>query len=229
MAAMIERARLFDTALVLRDVDVGGRGPYTHLEGRAVPYDTWADVGWYLEEHRIDSLRDSTTAGKGKTLPLLLFHESRKMPIGRSVEWSSNDDGLHGLWGLNDRPEAQETARLAKSGELGWLSIGFSPIRSDWTFVDDWNPEQGPEYMDRCSRLESRLLEVSVVSTPAFVDAAITNVRSAALDEETGDIDTYQRWRTARINAQRKAAGLQTVAAHPNLDFWKRERARLER
>jgi HK97 family phage prohead protease len=196
--------RLFATTVQLRDVDVAGKGPFTHLEGRAVPYDTWADIGWFLEQHTKDSFEQSTSAGTGKGLPLLLFHDNRTWPIGLSESWTHPADGMHGVWRLNDLPEAQQAAQLARSGELGWMSIGFSPIRSAWEYVDDWNPDLGPEHKDRVTRLESRLLEVSLTPTPAFADAQVTLVRSA------------ERRRTQS-------------ARRSELDAWKREVDRLRR
>lgn len=215
MAARIpdpEERNLYATILEIRDVETSGGGPYTHLEGRAVPYDTWANVGWYLEQHAKDSLKQSTTGGTGKTLPLLLFHDHRSFPIGGSVEWRSDSDGLYGVWVLNDRPEAQEAARLAKSGELGYMSIGFLPIRSNWDWAEEWQPELGPDHMDKVTRLESRLLEVSVVSTPAFADAEVTLVR-------------HKLARGARAEGMAVPARPGT----PHLDAWRRERARLVR
>jgi hypothetical protein len=226
------RDRLMETALLLRDVNLTGRGPFTHIEGRAVPYRTWADIGWFLEQHEVDSLKQSTTAGTGKTLPLHLFHDNRAWPIGGSVDWRSGADGLHGVWCLNDLPEAQEAARLARSGELGYLSIGFSPRQSKWEFAGDWDPDLGWDHMDRVTRTESRLLEVSLVSTPAFEEAEVTLVRqhrATVEDEESVDREAYVRWREARIAAQLRAAGVPLPATTPHLDEWKRQRAHLER
>jgi len=207
-----DEVRLYGAVLEVRDVDVAGRGPYTHIEGRAVPYSTWADVGWYLEQHQAGSFARSTTGGAGRTLPLLLFHDNHSFPIGGSVEWTSEEDGLHGAWALNDRPEAQEAAKLARSGELGYLSIGFSPIRSEWEFADDWDPGEYAK-KDKVTRVESRLLEVSMVATPAFETAQITLVRH-------------------RIERGERADGAPAVPpppGHPRLDEWRRERAMLER
>jgi HK97 family phage prohead protease len=161
----------------LRDTQLVGK-PFKYLEGRAVPYNVWADVGWFLEQHDKGSL-DRTTKEAAKGLPLLLFHNNRTWPVGVSESWDHQDDGLHGVWRLNQTNDAQQAAWLAESGELGYLSIGFSPIRSAWEYVDDFNPDLGPNHMDRVTRLESRLLEVSLTPTPAFSTAEITMVRSA--------------------------------------------------
>lgn len=58
------------------------------------------------------------------------------------------------------------------------MSVRFQPIRSEWTYADEFNPELGPAYKDRVVRKEARLLEVSLVPTPAFKEATIQWVRS---------------------------------------------------
>jgi HK97 family phage prohead protease len=199
------RERLWrdSVAMELRDAQVVGR-PYRYLEGRAVPFNTEADIGWFLEQHAPGSFVRSTK-GAGKNLPLLLFHNNRSIPVGHAEQWHHEDDALRGVWRLSDRPEAQEAAQAAVELDLVGLSIGFQPIRSDWELVDDWAPELGPEHKDRVTRTESRLIEVSMTPTPAFVDAQVTEVRDAAV---------YHRAR----------AELRT-AAHPELDpdTWRAE------
>jgi hypothetical protein len=170
-------ARGYVTELVLRDAQTVGK-PYRYLEGQAVPYDTWADIGWFMESHDSGSMAQTTKAGTGRGLPLLLFHDNRSFPVGVAESWT-HDGGLRGVWRLNDTVEAQRAAKAAEDGELVGLSVGFQPIRSDWTYVDDWDPDLGPDHKDRVVRLESRLLEVSLTPTPAYVDAGVQIVRTA--------------------------------------------------
>jgi phage prohead protease, HK97 family len=165
--------------LELRDAHPSGR-PYRHLEGRAVPYDTWENVGWFLEQHVAGSFERSTKGGSGKNAPLLLFHDNRSWPVGHAESWTHESDGMHGVWRLNATPEAQKAAQMASDGDLTGLSIGFQPIHSKWELVDDWDPEADADHMDRVSRLESRLIEVSITPTPAFQDAQVTLVRHQA-------------------------------------------------
>src|SRR5215471_9369204 len=171
-------ARAYVTTLQLRETQAVGR-PYQYLEGRAVPYDTFADIGWFLEQHAGGSFEQSTKAGTGRALPLLLFHDNRQFPIGKAESWAHDGGGLDGVWKLNDSPQAQTAGRAADDGELVGMSVGFQPIRSDWDYVEDWDPDLGPDHMDRVTRLESRLVEVSLTPTPAFADAGVTLVRSA--------------------------------------------------
>lgn len=189
----------------LREVQAVGK-PYRYLEGRAVPYDTFADVnGVFLEAHQADSFKRSTKGGTGKALPLLLFHNNQTWPIGHAESWDHRSDGMHGVWRLNEMPESQRAAQMAEAGDLVGLSIGFQPIQSRWTFVDDWAPELGPTHMDSVTRVESRLLEVSMTPTPAFKEAGVTAVRTA----ETRDAHLQRRSRVfesqpSEVDAWRK-------------------------
>lgn len=186
--------RVFESPLQLRDTQLVGK-PFKFLEGRAVPYDEWASIGWFLESHQKGSLDRTTSVGGAKNLPLLLFHNNRSWPIGHAESWSHADGGLEGVWRLNDTAEAQQAATLANAGDLTGLSIGFAPIRSAWEYVEDWNPELGPDHMDRVTRLESRLLEVSLTPTPAFVGAEVALVRTAERPRPRGEtrLDGWKR------------------------------------
>ena len=110
----IPEERQFAVGLELRDaqaVGVGGR--YRFLEGVAVPYDVWADIGPFVEQHAAGSFERSTR-GAGKNLPLLLFHDNRKWPVGHAEKWTHDRGGLTGVWRLNDTNDAQTAAQLAE-------------------------------------------------------------------------------------------------------------------
>ena len=162
----------------LRETSTLGK-PYRYLEGLAVPFGVDADIGWFVESHAAGSFEQTTRAGTGRTLSLLIAHDNKSLAAvaGHSESWTNGRDGLRGVWKLNESPSAQQAAALADNGDLLGLSIGFQPIRSQWTLTDDFDPDLGPEHKDRVTRLESRLLEVSITPTPAFADAQITKIR----------------------------------------------------
>ncbi len=193
------RQRMMATALELREITPGratAHGPYTVLEGRAVPYGEDTNLRWFLEQHDSASMK-KTTAGSAKNAPLLLWHDNQAMPIGHAEQWS-HDGGLDGLWRLNATSQAQEAATMADSGDLTGLSIGFVPIRSKWEFVDEWDPDQGPDHMDRVTRLENRLVEVSITPTPAYAGAQVTHIRQSpdGLMIDGMTIEDYRALRT---------------------------------
>jgi hypothetical protein len=187
-------ARDFTTTLQLRDVQTIGH-PYRYIEGRAVPYETWADLGWFVECHARGSFKRSTTGRSGKGLPLMLFHDAQRFPIGHAERWENDDDGLRGVWQLNDTSDAQTAARMAETGDLVGLSVGFQDVRSpQWEFPDDFDPLGGLDQKARVTRVESRLVEVSMTPTPAYVDAGVTMVRTRAVPPAPRERDV-DRWR----------------------------------
>jgi hypothetical protein len=148
------------------------------LEGQAVPYGQWTNVGWY-EESMARGVFDKSIAEAASVLPLLLWHDNQTWPIGRSSEWSSTDHGLRGVWELDDSSEAARAAQQARDGYLVGMSVGFVPITSTWEYLSDeeWDPDKGS--LDRVTRVEGRLLEVSLTPTPAYAGAQVSLVRSA--------------------------------------------------
>jgi HK97 family phage prohead protease len=171
-------SRLYESRVALADVDTTTNLSY--LEGRAVPYDTVTDTGWfYFEQWASGALSDSIQAAGGR-LPLLTWHDSRTWPIGVGEEWIEAADGLHGVWRLDDSAEAQRAARQARDGFLTGMSISFSPIESHWEANadwEDWDPND-PDTWDVVTRLRARLLETSLTPTPAYADAQVALVRS---------------------------------------------------
>jgi hypothetical protein len=171
--------RTYCTTLQLRDAQAVGAGRvYRYLEGRAVPFDTWADLGPFMERHAPRSFVKSTREA-GKNLPLLMFHDRAAFPVGRAESWKHDDGALTGVWKLADTDDAQRAARAAAEGDFG-LSVGFQPIQTEPTrFADHYAPDLGPEHKHWLTRNESRLIEVSLTPVPAYVDAQVTMVRSA--------------------------------------------------
>lgn len=182
------------TGLTFRDSEVSESGRY--LEGRAVPYGVWQDVGWYMEMIRKGAFRKSIREA-ARQLPLLLWHDSRSFPVGVSERWTESDDGLDVVWRLDTSDLAQEAARLAREGMLTGLSVGFIGITSERTYDED----AGISYVER---IEARLLEVSLTPTPAYVGAKVALVRSRerAVNGQparrSAEVSAYREWLTTQ-------------------------------
>lgn len=196
MTTMTNPPELRTLGIELRDVDTNGK--LTELYGRAVPYGVQTDIGWFMESFAPGSLGKSARESAA-ALPLLLFHDDRKLPIGSAAKWTEQPDGMYGTWRIAQTREAQEAAELSKDGHLGFMSIRFQPIRSTWTFVDDPSDVTAK---DSVERHEARLIETSLVSTPAYNGATVQWVRSN--------------------EAQRR-----NVETTPSLDAWREELERL--
>lgn len=174
----------------LREVEVETVGMKQYLSGIAVPYNEKADIGFFTESHLPVSFAESIKAA-ARSLPLHVFHDDNaslsndtSWPIGVASEWDDTTSRLRGVWKLDDSEKAQRAAKLAEPDEnghsmLGYMSIRFAPIRSEWTMADDWNPNLGPDHKDHVDRIESRLVSVGLVTTPAFINTPVEWVRSA--------------------------------------------------
>jgi hypothetical protein len=196
------RQRPYETVLYqaeLAQLDTT-RGTLSHISGRAVPYGVWTNRGWFLESVAEGSL-DKSIEEAASALPLHVFHDDTTWPIGISESWESKKDGLYGAWRLDDSEEAQRAARLARDGFMRWFSISISPIRSEWQYVDEreWDPAKGPDHVDRVTRVEARLLETSLVTTPAFATAQVKLVHSSEPIRAGRDVRpslaAWQAWR----------------------------------
>lgn len=184
------------TALHLRAVTADGSedaadGPFTVLEGQAVPYETWYDSGWFIEKMRKGVFRKSIREAASR-LPLLLWHDNHTFPIGVSTKWTETDGGLLGLWGLDpDDEQAQTAADKANKQMLTGMSVGFAEVTRPgaWVRVDVEDPSETPLDSDAWWSLprerrgeiwnEARLLEVSLTPTPAYAGAQVSLVRSS--------------------------------------------------
>jgi HK97 family phage prohead protease len=179
-----EEARIL--GVELREVET--TDSLSMLRGRAVPYGEDTDIGWFIEQFAPGSLGKSARESAA-ALPLLLFHDDMSMPAGSISRWDEQPTGLYGEWKIADTPKAQRAAQLARDGHLNFMSVRFQPIRSTWTFVDEVGGK------DRVLREEARLLEVSMVTTPAYNSATIQWVRSSERREPPGTpaLDAWRR------------------------------------
>ena len=177
-------------ALEFRETQVSESGLW--LEGRAVPYDEWTDVGWFMERFTPGAFAKSIKeAALG--LPLLLWHNNRTFPIGVSHKWRESDAGLDGVWRLDQQdPLAVEGARKARNGMLTGLSVGFGmmPERDDVEIDDNGLPW--------ITRNEARLMEVSLTPTPAYAGAQVSLVRSRQTRNgqrrRSAELDAWRGW-----------------------------------
>ena len=156
-----------------------GSGAKT-ISGIAVPYGVEATVS--------DGRRVVIEAGalptEGKRPKLLVEHDPQK-PIGTVTERVEAADGSGLLFtakvaGTN---LGNETMLLASEGVYDSVSIGITPTK--WKTVDGVMHVQA-----------ARFNEISVVNTPAFDGATITDVQASAEPEETQEEETPETQET---------------------------------
>lgn len=172
-------ARIYPTGFELRDLDV--TASLRKLAGRAVPYNVPTDLGTFTEEIA-PGMFNRSIKQDGMRMPLHIFHGDAPQeggspvtpwPIGMASEWRDRPDGLHGVWDLDEDPEAQRAARMAKEGKIPYLSVRFQPQpgKTDIRYSGDDRPH--------LIRRQGRLVSTSLVTTPAYLTATVDWVRSA--------------------------------------------------
>ncbi len=142
------------------------------LHGIAVPFGQTIDVVDHLGEYRERFEPGSTKrtiAERGHKVRLFTQHERRRLPIGRATELVEKPDGLHAAFEVANTRDGDDALELVRAGVVDSFSVGFVPMRErlddDGTVV----------------RTEVKLLEVSLVSDPAYPGAKVAGIRSAEL------------------------------------------------
>lgn len=166
------------------DVELRG-GDGRTLIGLAAPFNKPASI--YENGHRFsESIAPGafarTIAQRGAKVPLHAMHESRRLPLGPVQSLREEANGLTIEARISRTTAGDEVLELIKDGALGGLSIGFSPVREEWT-------------RDNKNRVlqEVALHEISVVSAPAYQEAQIAAVRSEPPAPTGPSLDFYLR------------------------------------
>lgn len=166
--------RLAATDFQLRSTSADGK----YLEGVAAPLNRWQDVGAY-DEMLTSGVFDTSLSRYSDRIPLMVNHDVKKIPVAKPVEWRKQDTALVGVWRFDSRQAAVEAHRLAEDGMLTGLSVHFQPGKKKGDNVVDADGDGRP----RVRRMQARLMEVSLVSVPAYPDAEITVVRTAGVED----------------------------------------------
>ena len=155
----------------LADLEVRG-GTGRTVCGLCVPYGVATPIsdlhGRYEETFCMGAFaRTIAERGPSRT-KFLAQHDRQSLPLGRAEVLREDTRGLYGEFKVSKTAAGDEVLELISDGALDAFSIGFQPVRDEWS-------------RDRSSvtRLEAKLPEVSVVSFPAYEGAGITGVRTA--------------------------------------------------
>ena len=108
-----------------------------------------------------------------KTIKLLSQHDTKK-PLGRMVSFSESEDAINAVFSVSRSQRGTEALILAEEGLQSGLSIGAEVLKS--------KIKDGVTYVSA-----ARLVEVSLVTEPAFKSAQVTDIAAeeSAVQEET--------------------------------------------
>lgn len=154
--------------MAVRKVDMTGRT----IAGLAVPYDSTS----YLTEYGNDGERvlkgafNKSIRDRGRKILLFRNHDHSRA-VGVSTRFANTDAGLDSEFYVPPSPYGDEVLAEADAGLLPGLSVGYAPVRQR-AGADGANEVQ-----------EARLLEVSLVTIPAYDGTGVTvrNLRTAEL------------------------------------------------
>ncbi|MDV8008595.1 HK97 family phage prohead protease [Rhodococcus sp. IEGM 1318] len=163
------------TRALSSDLEIRSTGDGRTVHGIVVPYDSPTiirDVDGEYEETFKRGAFARSIAERGDRIKFLSQHQRANNPLGRAVLLREDENGLYGEFRVSATQAGDEALELIKDGALDSFSIGFQAIREQWTR----NRSERTHY-------ESKLLEVSVVSFPAYEQAHIAGVRAAQLSQ----------------------------------------------
>jgi HK97 family phage prohead protease len=108
-----------------------------------------------------------------KAIKLLSQHDNKK-PLGRMVSFSESENSIDAVFSISRSQRGTEALILAEEGLQSGLSIGAEVLKS--------KIKDGVTYVSA-----ARLVEVSLVTEPAFKSAQVTDIAAeeSAVEEET--------------------------------------------
>ena len=105
-----------------------------------------------------------------KAIKLLSQHDNKK-PLGRMLNYSETEDAIDAVFSVSRSQRGTEALILAEEGLQSGLSIGAEVLKS--------KIKDGVTYVSA-----ARLVEVSLVSEPAFKSAQVTEIAAEESDVE---------------------------------------------
>ena len=157
----------FNAQLVTLDASADETQPSRTITGLAVPWDVVANLSGDVGP--VKFLKGSISVD-GPMPKLLEFHDDTRV-IGRVTERVSTDDGLMFVATLSKTRAADDALALLADQSISAVSIGAVPLK--FKRVDGVMEVS-----------EARMIELSLVSFPAYADAEIQSVYASAEDEE---------------------------------------------
>ena len=157
----------FNAQLVTLDASADETQPSRTITGLAVPWDVVANLS--NDVGPVKFLKGSISVD-GPMPKLLEYHDNTRV-IGRVTERVASDEGLMFSATLSKTRAADDAMALLADGSISAVSIGAVPIK--------FKRVNGVMEVS-----EARMIELSLVSFPAYADAEIQSVYASAEDEE---------------------------------------------
>ncbi len=165
-----QRAQMRDREVRHFDVELRADGEGRTLEGLAAPCNAPANIrdmfGEYTETILPGAFARTITDRAGK-IKLLAQHDRSSFPLGNIPRLWEDAEGLRMEAVVANTTAGTDALTLVNERVVNGLSIGFQVVRQSWN--DDYSARELQEV---------KLLEVSLVTEPAYAEAGVTGVRS---------------------------------------------------
>jgi HK97 family phage prohead protease len=164
-------------ATELRIADPGER----IIEGIAVPYGQRTPIyegGMLFEEQFAPGAFRDVIARRETRVPILLHHDARSLPVGKSLSLRESDAGLHITARISETAAGNDALTLMRDGVLDGMSIGFYVLDGG----DVWNSDRSERTVTNAA-----LRETSLVNFPAYDGARVLAVRAAQSERDIFD------------------------------------------
>jgi Escherichia/Staphylococcus phage prohead protease len=141
--------------------------------------DGWSFSGYASTFGNVDEggdvvLRGAFLNSLAHRVPRLLWQHDINEPIGKVLDLTEDDRGLHGDFKLSRTTRGHDAYQLLKDGAIDSMSIGYIPEDQDF---DDTHNVRKLKSVD--------LLEISLVSIPMNGEARVTAVKAATVAPPT--------------------------------------------
>jgi HK97 family phage prohead protease len=143
--------------------------------------------------------RGSIAIKDGTKIKLLAQHDPTN-PIGRAQSFSTTNEAIYGSFKISASQKGTDYLIMASEDLIGGLSVGVEVIASK-------PAKDGTIYVQ-----SAILKEVSLVESPAFVDAVVTNV-AASEGEEVSDVEETSEEVTTQPETESEAIVEETTTA----------------
>ena len=162
----------FDAAFA---ADVQASSDTRQISGKIVPLGTETgntSAGAVIFE------RGSIQIPEPKTIKLLSQHDV-KAPLGRAQSFTETDDAIHATFKISNSSRGTDALILASEGLQAGLSVGVEVLKS--------KPIDGVIHVSA-----ARLMEVSLVTEPAFKSAQVTDIAAEETEEVSEVVEETQ-------------------------------------
>jgi HK97 family phage prohead protease len=162
----------FDAAFA---ADVQASSETRQISGKIVPLGT--ETG-NTSAGKVIFERGSIEIPEPKTVKLLSQHDV-KAPLGRAQSFTETDDAIHATFKISNSSRGTDALILASEGLQAGLSVGVEVIKS--------SSKKGVIHVT-----SAKLMEVSLVTEPAFKSAQVTDIAAEDAEEAEAVAETIQ-------------------------------------